>query len=194
MWFWYNPQIIFYYFFWKLNLALFPALSLSMWMDRGYLVGATPPTVLYRLFWNFTGVLVLVWKYACGFDIILRLFLLLFSQVELSHFLGIIYNKVNGQGIPCGRNSSYILYRLFWNFTGVLVMAWRYACGFDLILRLFFIAFLQVELSHFPSIIFNNVNRQRIPCGPNSSYSFFYTDSFETSLVFWSWSGDMHVV
>ena len=45
----------------------------------------------------------------------------LFSQVELNHFSGIIYNNVNEQGIPCGR-SSYSLYRFFQNFTGVLVM------------------------------------------------------------------------
>ena len=38
-------------------------------------MGATPPTVLYRFFRNFTGVLVMVFRYACGLDIILRLFL-----------------------------------------------------------------------------------------------------------------------
>ena len=31
-----------------------------------------------------------------------------FLQVELSHFSVIIYSNVNGQGMPCGRNSSYI--------------------------------------------------------------------------------------
>ena len=41
------------------------------------------------------------------------IFFLLFSQVELSHFWGIIYNKVNGQGIPCGRNSSYSIIPIF---------------------------------------------------------------------------------
>ena len=39
-----------------------------------YLVGATPPTDLYRFFWNFTDVLDMVWRYACGLNIILRLF------------------------------------------------------------------------------------------------------------------------
>ena len=43
-----------------------------------------------------------------------------FLQVELSHISSIIYNKVNGQGIPCGRNSSYnfipILSKLHWCF------------------------------------------------------------------------------
>ena len=178
----------------KFNSFLSPAYG------SRYLVGATPPTVLCRFFWNFTGVLAMVWRYACGLDIILRLFLSLFSQVELSHILSIIYNKLNGQGIPCGRNSSYsfilillklhlcfghglkicmrfgynqiifchffrklnlaifpaltitmwmdrgylvgatpptVLYWFFWNFTGVLVSVWSYACGLDIILRLF---------------------------------------------------------
>ena len=52
----------------------------------GYLVGATPPTVLYRFVSNFTGVLVMVCRYACGLDIIVINFLSLFLQVELSHF------------------------------------------------------------------------------------------------------------
>ena len=47
-------------------------------------------------------------------------FLSLFSQVELSHFSGIIYNNVNGKGIPCGRISSNsfipILLKLHWCF------------------------------------------------------------------------------
>ena len=43
-----------------------------------YLVGATPPTFLYRFFWNFTGALVMVWRYVCGLDIILRLFFVTF--------------------------------------------------------------------------------------------------------------------
>ena len=31
----------------------------------------------------------------------------LFSQFELSHFSGILTMKVNGQWVPCVRNSSY---------------------------------------------------------------------------------------
>ena len=95
-------------------------------MDRGYLVGATPPTVLYRLFQNFTGVLVMVWRYACSLCIILRLFFVTFSQFELSHFSGIFYNKVNGQGIPCGCNSSYsflpIFLKLHWCFVFICIL------------------------------------------------------------------------
>ena len=137
-----------------------------------YLVGATP-TALYRFFWNFTGVLVMVLRYACGLDISLRLFFVTFSQVELSHFSGIIDNNVNGQGIPCGHNSSYsfipILSKLHWCFGhGLKICMWlRYNPQIYFIMSLF----LQVELtcSHISSIIYNKVNGQGIPCGRNSS-------------------------
>ena len=38
----------------------------------GYFVSLTPPTVSVRSFWNFTGVLRMVWRYACGFFRILK--------------------------------------------------------------------------------------------------------------------------
>ena len=117
-----------FFFFCKLNLVIFQALYKTKWMDRGYLVGATSPTVLYRFFWNFTGVLVMVCRFACGMGIILRLYFVTFSQVELSHFSGIFYNKVNGQGIPCGRNSysfMWILSKLHWCFGhGLKIYMW----------------------------------------------------------------------
>ena len=176
MWFGYNPQNIF-------------------------CVGPTIPTVLYWFSWNSTGVLVVIWRYACGLGIILRLCFVTFSQVELSHFSGIFYyfrewtgdtlwaqlllqfftdssetslvfwswsedyacdldmilrlflllfhnlNLVLFQALYITRwmDREYlvcatpptVLYRFFWNFTGVLVMVWRYACGLDLIFRSF---------------------------------------------------------
>ena len=65
----------------QLNLAIFLTFLLSKWMDSGYLVCASPPTVLYWFFWNFTGVLDMVWRYACGLDIILKLFFITFSAI-----------------------------------------------------------------------------------------------------------------
>ena len=56
----YNPQIILYHFFRKLNLAIFQAFLLSKRIDSGYLVCTTPPTVLCQFFGNFTGILVIV--------------------------------------------------------------------------------------------------------------------------------------
>ena len=37
MWFRYNPQIIFYHFFCKLNLVIFQALLLSTYVDSMYM-------------------------------------------------------------------------------------------------------------------------------------------------------------
>ena len=42
MWFGYNPQIIFYHFFRKLNF-FFQALLLSTYVDSMYVVRVTPP-------------------------------------------------------------------------------------------------------------------------------------------------------
>ena len=42
------------------------------------LVSATPPTVLGQSFWNFTGVLRMVWRYAYCFFRILKLFFITF--------------------------------------------------------------------------------------------------------------------
>ena len=43
MWFRYNPQIIFYHFFCKLNLVIFQALLLSTYVDSIYIVRVPPP-------------------------------------------------------------------------------------------------------------------------------------------------------
>ena len=147
MWLRYNPKIIFVTFL-QVELSHISSIYyIIKWMNRGYLVGAAPPTVLCWFFWNFTGVLVMVWKHACGLDINLRLFLSLFSQVELSHFSGIIYNKVDGHGIPCGRNSSYsfirVLLKLHWCFGyGLKICMWL---GYNQIKP-------QLNIYHFSSI------------------------------------------
>ena len=43
MWLGYNPWIIFYHFFCKLNFVIFQALLLSTYVDSIYLVRVTPP-------------------------------------------------------------------------------------------------------------------------------------------------------
>ena len=73
-----NPEIIFYHFFPIFNLDIFRALILQICIWSMYLVSATPPTVLGESFWNFTGVLRMVWRYAYCFFRILKLFLITF--------------------------------------------------------------------------------------------------------------------
>ena len=73
-----NPEIIFYHFFPIFNLDIFRALILQICIWSMYLVSATPPTVLGQSFWNFTGVLRMVWRYTYCFFRILKLFFITF--------------------------------------------------------------------------------------------------------------------
>ena len=76
MWFGYNVQIIFCYFFRKLNLAIFKALSITMltlWAQ-----------LLLQFYYDSFETSLVFWSwsedtmYACGLNIILRLFFVTF--------------------------------------------------------------------------------------------------------------------
>ena len=69
-------------------------------------MGATPPTVLYRIFRNFTGVVVMVCKFACVLDIILRLVLLYNPQLNVYQYLIYVYIYV----VPLSANAPTVLY------------------------------------------------------------------------------------
>ena len=73
-----NPEIIFYHFFPIFNLDIFRALILQICIWSMYLVSATPPTVFGESFWNFIGVLRMVWRYAYCFFRILKIFFITF--------------------------------------------------------------------------------------------------------------------
>ena len=82
MWFGYNCEIIFCHFFHFVILVIF----LPQWIDSGYLVSATPHTNLYRSFWNLAHVFSMVWRCACGLDIILALIFITFSTLRTLSF------------------------------------------------------------------------------------------------------------
>ena len=92
MWFFQNPEIIFYHFFRIFNLDIFWVLILQKRIGSRYLVPVTPTTVLSGSFWNFTGALRMVWRYACVFFRILKLF---FITGFLLQYLGMWY-RTNG--------------------------------------------------------------------------------------------------
>ena len=77
MWFFQNPETIFDYFFRIFNLDIFWVLILQKRIWSRYLVPVTPTTVLSRSFWNFTCTLRMVWRYACVFFRILKLFFII---------------------------------------------------------------------------------------------------------------------
>ena len=86
MWFGYNPCLNFCYFFHFATFGIFWPQILWKSRDIGYLVSATPHTILYRSLWNFAHVFALVWRCAHGFDIILELIFITFHFVNLVIF------------------------------------------------------------------------------------------------------------
>ena len=137
-----NPEIIFYHFFRIFNLYIFRALILQICIWSMYLVSATPPTVCGESFWNFTGVLRMVWRYAyCFFqnpEIIFYHFLRIFN---LDIFRALILQICIWSMYVVWATPPTVFGESFWNFTDVLRMVWRYAYCFFRILKLFFITF-----------------------------------------------------
>ena len=82
-------------------------------MDGGYLVQATPPTVLFRFFCYFTDVFIMPRRYACDLDITLGLIFDTFFAIELSHFFGHFDNESEW---------TVGIFRFFCHFTAVLTM------------------------------------------------------------------------
>ena len=86
-----------------------------------YLVPLTPPTVFVRSFWNFTGALGMVWRYACVFlqnpEIIFFFYFL--NILNLDIFWVLILQGYREQ-VPCPLNSSHsfwpILLKLYMGF------------------------------------------------------------------------------
>ena len=136
-----NPEIIFYHFFPIFNLDIFRALILQICIWSMYLVSATPPTVFGESFWNFTGVLRMVWRYAYCFFRILKLFFITLCIFNLDIFRALILQICIWSMYLVSATPPTVFGQSFWNFTGVLRMVWRYAYCFFRILKLFFITF-----------------------------------------------------
>ena len=106
------------------------------------LVSATPPTVLGQSFWNFTGVLRMVWRYAyCFFQNPEIIFYHFFPIFNLDIFRALILQICIWSMYLVSATPPTVFGESFWNFTGVLRMVWRYAYCFFRILKLFFITF-----------------------------------------------------
>ena len=130
-----NPEIDFYHFFHIFNLDIFWVLILQKCIVSRYLVPLTPPTVFGQSFWNFTGVLRMVWRCACGFFRILKLFFITFYTFWTDIFWVLILQKSIGSRYLVPLTPRTVFGPSFWNFTWAFRMAWRYACGFFRILK-----------------------------------------------------------
>ena len=92
----------------------------------------SPPTVLGQSFWNFTGVLRMVWRYAYCFFRILKLFFYhFFSIFNLDIFRALILQICIWSMYLVSATPPTVFGESFWNFTGVLRMVWRYAYCFS---------------------------------------------------------------
>ena len=203
----YYPQInlfFFVFFFSHFELSHFQARILSKGIDSGYLVYASLPTVLCRSFWNFTGVFAMVWKCACGLDIILKLIVVTFFRIlNLVVFEARILSKCIGSRYLFCATPPSGLCRSFWNFTGVFVIVWKCEYGLDITLRLIFITFFRT-LNVVISPVWNTIKvyRQWVPCVRNSSCSFvpiffklykYFCHGLKKMRVVWISSSDRFV-
>ena len=111
----------------------------------------------------------MVWSYACGLDIIVRLFLLLFLHCELSHFSPSICRQWVP---PVSATPLTILYRLFRNF----------ACGLDIIVRSFLSLFPHCKRSHFSTSLY----RQCVPLVRATPLTVLYRSFWNFAYVFFT--------
>ena len=89
LWFGYNPWINFCHYSHFVNFVIFWHRILWKCIDSMHLVSATRPTILKRSFWNFAHIFSMVWRYACGLDIILELILVTISTLWTLSFSNI---------------------------------------------------------------------------------------------------------
>ena len=142
MWFFQNPEIIFYHFFRIFNLDIF----LSSNTTEEYREQVPCPLNSSHSFWR-----ILLKLYRCFKDG-LKICMWFFQNPEINSYYSLdilnidifwvlILQKriVSRYLVPL--TPPTVFGRSFWNFTWAFRMAWRYACGFFRILKLFFITF-----------------------------------------------------
>ena len=86
MWFGYNLCINFCHFFHFVNFVIFRHQILWKCIDSGYLVSATPYTISYLCLCNFAHLFSMIWRCACGLDLILLLIFVTFHFVNFVIF------------------------------------------------------------------------------------------------------------
>ena len=132
----------------------------------------------------------MVWGYACGLDIIVRLFFVPFSTLWT---LVIFRPQCIDSGYLVSAAPHTILYRSFWNFVHVFPMVWRCACGLDIILDLIFVTFSTLWTLAFSDLRFYE-SVETVGTLWAQLLIQFYTDLYETLHMFLPWSGDVHFV
>ena len=112
-----------------MNFVIFWHQILWKSRDSGYLVSATPHTILYRSLWNFAHVFAMVWRCARGLDITFELIFVTFSTLWTLSFLTSDSMKVYRQWLSCKHNSLYNFMPVFMQlctffFNGLKMCMW----------------------------------------------------------------------
>ena len=128
MWFFQNPEIIYYHFLHVLNLDIFWVLILQKSIGSRYLVP-------FHSFWP------ILLKLYMGFKDGLKICRWIFQNPEIFFYyffrifnLDIFWVLILQKCIDCRYlvplTPPTVFVRSFWNFTRAFRMVWRYACGF----------------------------------------------------------------
>ena len=188
---WFKIQLLdyFYHFFHFVNLVIFR----PQCIDSGYLVSTTPHTVLYQSFWNFAHVFSMVWRCACGLDIILALILLLFPLCELCHFVTSDSMKMLWQWVPCECNSSYNFIPTFLKLCTCFSHGLEICVCFGYNPWINFYYFSTLWTLSFSDLRFYE-SVETVGILWVQLLIQFYTILYETLQMFLPWSGDVHMV
>ena len=163
-------------------------------IDSGYLVSATPQTIVYQSFWNFAQVFSVVWRYACGLDIILALIFVTFSTLGILSFSDLrFYENVVTVGTLWVQLLIQFYTELFETLYMFFTMVWRCAYGLDIILELIFVTFSTLWTLSFSDLRFYE-SLETVGTLWAQLFIKFYTNLYETLHMFLPWSGDVHVV
>ena len=133
-------------FFHKFNLAIFQAFLQSKWIDSGYLVCATPPTVLCRFFvGNFTDVFCHGLKICMWFGYSPQIICCHFFPEAWNHFFSIFTIKVNmdSRYLVCATPPT-----VFADSFEIIDVFCHGPCGFDIV-PIFFYHFHKLNLVIF---------------------------------------------
>ena len=162
-------------------------------VDSGYLVSATPHTILYQSFWNFAHVFSMVWRCACGLDIILALIFVAFSTLRTLWFSDLrFYESLETVGSLWAQLLIQFHTDLF-ETLHFFIMVWRYAYGLDIILELIFVTFSTLWTLSFSDLRFYE-SLETVGTLWVQLIIQFYTNLYETLHMFSPWSGDVHMV
>ena len=163
-----------------------------------YLVPSTPPTVFGQSFWNFTGALRMVWRFACGFFRILKLFFYHFFLIfNLDIFWAPILQKCIGSRYLVPSAPPTVFGQSFWNFTNALRMVWRYACVFFQNHEIIFYHFFRIfNVDIFWALILQKCigSRYLVPSTPPTVFGQSFWNFTEAFRMVWRYACGVFII